>query len=720
MVSHGSLRDSDHPKFSINCFNKITKDNVADVKKKHDINGCHLRNCMQTMIKHSHNKFISVMPQVKEYESKLSSLTDWWGKIALVGKINSHSLASIILDDMQSTKEKFSVLHNKLIDNLLLEQLKRVLADNTAKSQVTIDILIRNLFERTADVGFLATDEDIRQFLAHTQQETDKRDFIEARLDEYVKKYSVYDEIVILDIAGNVQANLDKSNLINVCKDSLFEETLNTNQDYVETFGYSDLQKTKANALIYSCKITENNQPGSNVLGVLCLCFHFDNEMNAIFNHLASDAEHILLLMSASGHVIASSEDALIPLNTHFTFHATPQVRLYQGTEYLVTCCQTEGYQGFSGLGWWSMAMTPLHSAFNHRNDSMQPIDSNINLMTSQLFSSELKEIYQTSKIVNDDLSLIVLNGQVTALKKQAAEFMPVLEAIKQIGKNTEDIFSNSVNDLQLTVISAHMNDVMAMATLATNIMDRNLYERANDARWWALTSIFRQVLTASTISAIDAQRLSDTLHYINQLYTVYTNIYLYDRNGYIVALSDAEQSSLLGKKLDRDSGATQTLLLTDSQQYAVSPFLTTPLYDNRETYIYNAAITATDQQQVIGGVGIVFDSEPEFKAILTDTLPKDEHGHVAKGCFALFVERTGKIIATTEYAPFVISDVISDVIRVDDDLLDTQPGKSISKMQKIKSQHYILGVAATSGYREYKTTGDYTNDVLAFIFIPF
>ena len=30
------------------------------------------------------------------------------------------------------------------------------------KASVAIDVLIRNLFERTADIGFLATDNDIR------------------------------------------------------------------------------------------------------------------------------------------------------------------------------------------------------------------------------------------------------------------------------------------------------------------------------------------------------------------------------------------------------------------------------------------------------------------------------------------------------------------------------------------------------------------------------
>jgi len=34
-----------------------------------------------------------------------------------------------------------------------------------AKAQVAVDIVIRNLFERTADIGFLATDDDIREFI---------------------------------------------------------------------------------------------------------------------------------------------------------------------------------------------------------------------------------------------------------------------------------------------------------------------------------------------------------------------------------------------------------------------------------------------------------------------------------------------------------------------------------------------------------------------------
>lgn len=669
---------------------------------------------MEPIIKHDYSKFMLNMPQVKKYENKLNSLTDWWSKVSLIGKINSHNLASIILDDMHDTKEKFSELHIKLLDNLLLEHLKKVVLDDTAKSQVTIDILIRNLFERTADIGFLATDEDIRNFLLSTNVNTE-RVSIEERLCEYVSKYSVYNEIVILDLEGNVKANLDKNNRISVCKDSLIQKTLETKDDYIETFGHSDLQPTKNNSLIYSCKITKNNDSHSEVLGVLCLCFRFENEMSSIFNNLNDNSDSVLLLMSDAGNVIASSDAELISLNTKFNYHQSTKLISYKSNDFLVTSSESKGYQGFYGLGWWAMVMTPLKSAFTQVGNEVEQSSSPNNLLSSSLFSEELKGIHKASKIVNDDLSLVVLNGQITSLRQEAAEFMPVLEAIKQIGENTANIFSDSINDLQSTVISSYMNEVRFIAALAVDIMDRNLYERANDCRWWALTSAFKGILSKNKITEDDQQRLSNILYYINDLYTVYTNLYIYNNEQKVIAVSNENQSWLVGKSLDKSTGSSEALTLNNSQQYSVSPFIKTALYDNKQTYIYNAAITSNKAQKPIGGIGIVFDSEPEFKAILTDTLPKDEHGETLKGCFSMFADRTGKIIAVTDKSPCVIDEQLA----LNNHLFALAKGDKIAEIQTIKDVQYVLGVAASSGYREYKTTNDYKNDILTFVCIP-
>ncbi|MGD0961324.1 MAG: hypothetical protein ABSB19_16065, partial [Methylomonas sp.] len=524
---------------------------------------------MHTLLKKNHAKLLSVMPIVKKYDSKLVALNNWWGKIELVGKINSHNMAATILEDMGVAKGKFGVLQQKLTYNLLIENLQKFVIENASKAQVAIDLLIRNLFERTADVGFLATDDDIRSFLLEDAK-TDKQIlFIENRLHEYVKKYSVYDEIIILDSHGYVKANLDKNNPIVRSSDPLLTETLKTERDYVETFGNSDLQPAHRHSLIYSCKITETNQRDSKVLGVLCLCFRFDDEMKGIFaNLLTQDQIGVLTVLGADSRVIASSNENIVPLQTGMPGRDSVNTVFYQDQDFIVNTCRTKGYQGYTGLGWRGQMLTPLATAFSHGESNMD-YDETIEQLST--LPKELRDIRQASVDINSDLGLLILNGQIVSARKKAAEFMPVLEAIKQIGFDIAQIFTESVNSLETTVLSSYLGNASFLAALAVDIMDRNLYERANDCRWWALTSKFRRNLARTEMSAEELMQISEILQYINALYTVYTNLYVYNHRGEVLAVSNADETAMIGLKLDDSAGAFAALQNSNSQNYNVS-----------------------------------------------------------------------------------------------------------------------------------------------------
>ena len=69
------------------------------------------------------------------------------------------------------------------------------------------DIVVRNLYERTADIGFLATDRELCEFVAGIQTDADK---IRMRLRDYRSKYTVYEEILLLDTKGNVLVQTDE------------------------------------------------------------------------------------------------------------------------------------------------------------------------------------------------------------------------------------------------------------------------------------------------------------------------------------------------------------------------------------------------------------------------------------------------------------------------------------------------------------------------------
>jgi len=671
---------------------------------------------LEQLLSNNRQKLQAAIPLINNYNDRFDDLNHWWGKISLIGKINSHNVSDSILEEMLSTKEKFSELQGRLIQNLMKEHLLKRLADDHNKSQVAIDILIRNLFERTADVGFLATDDDIRAFLLHTDRQVEDIENIRHRLAEYVKKYSVYDEIVLLDTQGRVKANLDIDSSIEFSEDPLISKTLASTDDYTETFRYSDLQPHKRNSLIYSCVIKESNEKDAKALGVLCLCFKFDDEMQSIFSNLQSErAASSIMILSDSREVMATSHSQKFKVGEKIPNSGSPDLITIKNKSYISTTSETKGYQGFKGLSWQGVAMTPLNDAFKHSKETGKPQTDSCQLLNSQLFSDDLKQIFKTSMLINDDLSLVVLNGIIAAARNNAVEFMPVLSEIKSTGESIALIFSDSIDNLQSTVISARLGDVRFCASLAVDIMDRNLYERANDCRWWALTTVFRQYLQLPTVGPDAQQEISNILGYINDLYTVYTNLYVYDKNGIIVAVSNKDHASVIGDKVDTQSGAIDALSCTDSQKYSVSKFVPSAQYDNKHTYIYNASITSLEQNNVVGGMGIVFDSGPQFTEMLDDSLPKDESGHTVTGCFGMFCQRDGMIISATEGSP----QQVGDVIEIDDTLLGLKNGEKDSRITNYQGKKYAIGIAASKGYREYKTTGDYQNDVVAFIMMP-
>ena len=671
---------------------------------------------MDVVLEKNRNCLKEALYEVKNYESKLQALSVWWDKIALLGKINSYNIAATIINDMEETKSKFADLQQRLIHNLLLEHLKKRSNDDSSRAQVAIDILIRNLFERTADVGFLSTDADIRTFLKNPEPSNEAQHLLRERLLEYVKKYSVYDEIIILSPQGEVRCHLDKNNPISHSTDPLIEQTINSHDEYVEVFRYSDLMPDKDQSLIYSCKITADNLMNSEVVGVICLCFRFNDEMKGIFSDLLQNNDpSIIALVDANGVVTASSNESYLSIGKHINYPEPPCIVKFRGENCLYTLCETNGYQGFFGLGWRGMVMTPLKNFSGSTQTSKISIPSEL-IEQGRLFPTELKLISKNSVEVNNDLSLVVLNGKITSARKKAREFMPVLEAIQEIGTNISNVFSSSISSLQDTVVSSQLNDAKFLASLSVNIMDRNLYERANDSRWWALTSAFRELLVKLQTSQQERQEITNILNHINDLYTVYTNLYLYDSQGIVIAVSNQDEIHIIGQKLDEKTGYHNALKLENSQCYSVSSFVVTPFYNHRPTYIYNAAVRdLADSTKIVGGIGIVFDSEPQFSTMLDESLPRDEKGHVVEGAFAIYCQRDGMIISVSSNSNIEVGSKID----IPKQYLNIEDGKSLSVIYEFTQKFYTLGVSAAKGYREYKTTNDYCNDVIALIFLP-
>lgn len=687
--------------------------------------GIEVDDCLLPLIGH--------MECVEEYREILQTLQAVWDNLTLLGQLSGTGT------DMSGTRQAFASLTAALLNNLGIETRKKVVLEMGSKAQVAVDIMVRNLFERTADIGFLATDDDIRahlEFVAaygdnilHREEARQRHERLVARFHEYARKYTVYHNIILLDTTGRVVAQLDKDNPVSTSTDPLLAISLATDAAYVETFRHSDLQPDQAATLIYSYRVMAAD--GSQPLGVLCLCFRFENETAGIFGNLAAEGDWCTLtLMNEAGTVIASSDAYHVPVGAHLekVLAADCKVVRFAGREYLAVTRSTKGYQGYMGPGWLGHVMVPLEKAFaRSAADRLSKVPAHILagvMMSPTLFSDGLRGIPQQAECIQRELNRSVWNGNVRQSSDKKAinpAFSKVLLwEISNTGLKTRDVFARSIGNLHETVVSSILEDCQFLASLAIDIMDRNLYERSDDCRWWALTTAFRESLTKGPLdnNAAAAGQIAAILRYINGLYTVYTNLLVFDANGTLVAVSSDQDAQRVGRPIGEE-WVRRTLALKDSQSYAVSAFEPTDLYGGAHTYIYAAAIRAIDNRagddKVIGGIGIVFDAAPQFEAMLRDSLPRNERGNVPEGCFAVFADRRRCVIATTD--PGI---AIGDELPIDAAFLALDNGRAYSNIVEYREQYYAVGSKMSSGYREFKGPQDaYRNDVAALIFIP-
>jgi hypothetical protein len=652
--------------------------------------------------------FLPYMRDVIRCEQSLRELNQMWRMIESSAKMNCPQEAQTILPIMAATRAGFTRLEQELVTSLVGEKVANVLAATGTKAQYVIDIVVRNLYERTADVGFLATDQELCDFVAGLRDDVDA---VRHRLRAYRSKYTVYDEIMLLDTRGNVLVQIDPDAPVEGSVDPLIAQTL-ASDSFVETFRATDLRPGKRQALIYSRRM--HHPESGEVIGLLCLCFGFEQEMAGIFrSHRDPDGRSNMLLLDAQHRVIASADERWIAPGT--TVPVNPeghsQLLIHEGREYLVRTFKAEGYQGYPGpQGWQGQVMVPVDLAFSGgTRDTLGSLDPAIAsglLSHARTFSPPLFEVMTATETIRR----VVWNGQVITADRRSElqKLKTILEQISETGSRSNELFSQSIRDLYETVLESKLRNTEFVAQLLVDLLDRNLYERANDCRWWALTPELRAALAQPDPTPEQLKRIGEILQYINGLYTVYSRIVVYDRSGRILASSKHGPIPALPAETAIDPATLVRVLALDGEQaYHVSAFEPSALYNQRPAYVYHAAVHhPRDEGCVVGGIGIVFNSASELDAMLRGCVDAQGSGT------AFFVDRAGRIVSGTDaHRP------IGSTLELDGAVLGLPRGGSLSRIVEFDGHYAVMGVSASPGYREFKSSDGYRDDVLAVVF---
>jgi hypothetical protein len=239
-------------------------------------------------------------------------------------------------------------------------------------AQTLVQLIIRNLFERTADVRWWATDTALWQAL----QSTDKADaaFASERLGVISRFYTVYIDLVMTDRRGVVIASANpryKSGLIgrNMTLEPWFiaASQCRSGDEYIVDQVKSSPLHDDRDVLVYATGIREGGKNDGALLGTLGVYFDWQEQGRAIVEKEANlpppVAERtVVLLLDGDMRVIASSDPAL-----RFTSYPLKNLgNAMRGSYYvggaIVAFAKTFGYEDYDGLGWYGVVIQQTES----------------------------------------------------------------------------------------------------------------------------------------------------------------------------------------------------------------------------------------------------------------------------------------------------------------------------------------------------------------------
>ncbi len=320
--------------------------------------------------------------------------------------------------------------------------------------------------------------------------------------------------------------------------------------------------------------------------------------------------------------------------------------------------------------------------------------------------SERLRESINGIKKVNDDIHVLSINAKIQAAKAgmKGNAFSVVADQIRGMVSRTQTITESLQSNVESTVselmeLNKHLGTQVRGERLSQSaenmidIIDRNLYERTCDVRWWATESAVSDAVMEKTDQAL--QTCSKRLGLILDSYTVYYDLVVCDLDGFILANGRPNQYSSRGMNV-RNSQWFQTGANTaDGTEYGFEGVHKSPLVDNQEVLAYSCGIreNGDPQGKILGVLGILFNWQ---------------------GLGDVVARNTGEMLRKETDRPLIAKIVCpqGNVLAADGDSSPTVPGSTMNAVRGLprgtilpkKMGDSLMGFASSKGFETYKT----------------
>lgn len=232
-----------------------------------------------------------------------------------------------------------------------------------------------------------------------------------------------------------------------------------------------------------------------------------------------------------------------------------------------------------------------------------------------------------------------------------ANEVSEISRQVNSITKELRTEIATRVDHLTSTgsamVQEMHGKRLADLALNMIEIIDRNLYERSCDVRWWATDSAVVDCATEPTPE--NRQQASYRLGVILESYTVYLDLWIANLAGEVIATGrPSRYPSAVGARVIDEPWFRQALATRSGGEFTVGDVARNRLLDDRVVGTYATAIRRDGRAdgEPIGVLGIFFDWEPQAAAVVEGVRLEEGERNRSR---CLLIDARHRVIASSD-----------------------------------------------------------------------
>lgn len=255
-------------------------------------------------------------------------------------------------------------------------------------------------------------------------------------------------------------------------------------------------------------------------------------------------------------------------------------------------------------------------------NSSVTDIIGNLNGALGRAVRDILK--------VNSATKVLALNARIEASRagEHGAAFGIVAQEMQRLSERTSDIAAFMADQTQkntqelMAMIGWHIRGqrLSDQALMNIDLIDRCLYERTCDVRWWATDSAVVEAVQDPSPERLEyaAQRMAVIL----KAYTVYFDLVLSNPQGQLLCNGRSEQYRTAGLEQARQSWFQTAMATSTGDEYGFEFAPRCGLVNSHNALIYSAAVRENGESlgRKLGALGIVFNWDGLALPILQKT----------------------------------------------------------------------------------------------------